>query len=220
MMDYQHLQKNQIKNLDYMGLINMLMNQISPEIRAVVLERLTEMNNQLLVGNQINIQTDLARSGMLNFRKKEMTELQHPSWDKLKNPSTNFAPVQFSSGSYENSFYQDQETRNMAANENLKSRNDFKSRENPIPLDLPINSNNYQNNQTNNLNHFGYSSKRNYQDIDLDDIINEITSKPNSGFKGNLTETLDVDNLDIKLSQIKKLHQKLLTEKRQKKREK
>lgn len=66
-MDYH------IKQLSYFELVDLLMAQISPETRALVLEQLIEINNQLLY-------QDLSRSSALNSRKKDISENQHPSF--------------------------------------------------------------------------------------------------------------------------------------------
>lgn len=70
-MNYQHM-SNQISNLDYLGLVNMLINPISPDVRAIVLARLVEMNNQLLMG---------MRSGMMNIKQNPQTN----QWEQQLN---------------------------------------------------------------------------------------------------------------------------------------
>ena len=45
-MNSQNLEH--IKNMDYWSLVNMLLTPITPEARNFILERLLEMNNQLL----------------------------------------------------------------------------------------------------------------------------------------------------------------------------
>lgn len=61
-MDYLYMNINQINNLDYWSLVNMLMVQITPETRKQILERLLEMNNQLIIGMNLQIQSDFSRS--------------------------------------------------------------------------------------------------------------------------------------------------------------
>ncbi len=113
-MDYQYMNTFQINTMDYWSLVYMLMNQSTPEIRKLVLERLTEMNNQLLG-------SDLSRLSTLNSRKKDTSEIPHPSLDfansqgknplpihipiNSTNPNTNFIPDrpnQYSTNSYQN----------------------------------------------------------------------------------------------------------------------
>lgn len=81
-MDFQY-----INNLDYWSLVNMLMNQITPEIRKQILNRLIKMNDQLLI--DINTQTDLSNSSVSTSRKDSL-EFQYPSIDNLdyKNQNT------------------------------------------------------------------------------------------------------------------------------------
>jgi len=76
---------NDISRMDYWNLINLLSTQLTPEIRRLVLERLTEINNQMIrlgssvSGSYVDIPTDLARSGFINSRKKDLNETQHPA---------------------------------------------------------------------------------------------------------------------------------------------
>lgn len=111
-MDCQYITSNQINILDYWSLVNMLMNQISPSIRKQILERLMYMNDQLinnqlmnnqLMNNQLmndmnlNLQTDmlsdLTRSTKMNSKKKDLSELQHPSLDSLNYKGQNPIPI-------------------------------------------------------------------------------------------------------------------------------
>ena len=84
---------NQIQYMDYPGLVQLLTTAISPETRAVVLTRLTQMNNQLLNQMQTQFQTqfqtqlDLSRPVSVNSRKKDATELQHPSMEQIPRQS-------------------------------------------------------------------------------------------------------------------------------------
>lgn len=91
-MDYNNIQYNQIKHMDYWGLVNTLTNQISPETRSMVLDKLVEMNNSLLTTSS-GVQMDLSRSTMLNSRKKDVTEIQHPSLDLFNNKGANPLPM-------------------------------------------------------------------------------------------------------------------------------
>lgn len=61
-MDYQYMYMNQIKTMDYWSLVNTLLTQITPQIRKCILDRLMEMNNQLMIAPSIipNLQVDLA----------------------------------------------------------------------------------------------------------------------------------------------------------------
>jgi hypothetical protein len=94
-MDYQHnINLTQIKYLDYMGLVSALSMPLQPETRAVILQRLTEMNDRVLRENQ-NLQTDLSRSSQLNSRKKDVQEVVHPSLDRYNNKGQNPIPINF-----------------------------------------------------------------------------------------------------------------------------
>ena len=159
--------------MDYWSLVNMLMNQITPETRAIILEKLTEMNNSLLSKNNIsgktiyerNLEMDLSRTSSMNARKKDLDEQIHPSLDIYRNNSVQ-----------------------------------HKILENPIPLNIPINSNNQYVND-----HYKYEKTNNYQQtdkqIDLDDIIHDI----------------DDDMLNEKLDRIKHLYQKIISDKKKRK---
>ncbi len=85
------------QNTDYWTLVNKLLTQITPETRKQILERLTEMNNQLLNTSFSMGPTDPARMGQINSRKKDVYEVQHPSLDpynyKGKNPLPIGTPV-------------------------------------------------------------------------------------------------------------------------------
>ena len=174
-MDYQYGSTNQINisNMDYWTLVNMLMNQITPDIRKQILDRLTEMNNQLLPTNRT--QPEISRTSILNSRKKDLNETQHPSLDLFNYSNQNPLPL-------------------------------F-----PIP-NIPINTNNSYNlnsYQMGTLPQMNTTMPLKYQlpnpkqtdEIDLDDILDEIHEK-------------EPDELDIKLANIKKLHSKIVTDKR------
>jgi hypothetical protein len=66
--------------VSYVDLVNMLLQNITPEYRAIILNKLVTYNNQLLAqANMSPIQIDPTRSSLLNARKKDVSELQHPS---------------------------------------------------------------------------------------------------------------------------------------------
>lgn len=184
-MDYQYTGLNQINTLDYWSLVNMLMTQITPEIRKQILVRLMEMNDQLMPNHQ-KIQPDLARASVLNSRKKDLTESQHPALDRLNYKGQNPVPIGIP----------------MNANNQYGANNQY----NPNPYQ--INSNNGIGSAP--MNNFStknqISRKDSNNEIDLDDIINDIHS--------------DQDNLDEKLSKIKTLHTKIITDKRRRRKEK
>ena len=184
-MDYQYINTNQISNMDYWSLANMLLTQINVETRKQILERLTEMNNQLIMGMGVQIQPDLARPSMLNSRKKDVSEVQHPAMDRLNYK----LPVQ-------------------------ESQHSMQRSSNPVPINIPINSTSSQFNMNNsyqmplnNYNQYSTSSqnKELQPEIDLDDIIDEITNES--------------DELDNKLAKIKQLHTKIIADKRRRRRE-
>ncbi|AYV85574.1 MAG: hypothetical protein Satyrvirus23_17 [Satyrvirus sp.] len=94
-MNHKYINSSQIANLDYPNLVNLLMNKISPYVRRCILERLNEINNQLIyemeIPQNINIPEnndyanmrgtpeDFSRIGMPSSRKKDLAELKHPS---------------------------------------------------------------------------------------------------------------------------------------------
>ncbi|AUV58274.1 hypothetical protein [Bandra megavirus] len=185
-MNYQYINNNannynQINNMDYLSLVNMLTLQINPENRKMILERLTEMNNQLLYKNDSNTMAeytnvDLSRSSQINSRKKDVQENLHPSMNYYNNKGIN-----------------------------------------PLPLNIPMNSAHQYNIEQPNTNYMNINHKssakinnKNYSDeIDLDSIINNFDDNDNIP-----------DALDIKLAKIKKLHTKIITDNKNKRKNK
>lgn len=185
-MDYQ------IKNSDYWTLVNMLMTQITPDIRKLILDRLTEMNDQLMLplinlnylGGQHqqlqNSQPDLSRINNNKSKKKDMIEIPHPSLSQLNYVGQN----QFS----------DPFIKSPLSNQSNQSNKSNQSGLNQSNL-----------NQSN-LNQSGLNPSNQFEkynaidEIDLDDIINDLHDEP--------------DNLDEKLEIIKTLHNKILADKR------
>lgn len=93
-MDYNYMSTAQINSLDYWSLVNILVYQITPEIRSKVLKRLVEMNDRLIInGNNsftnlpINISesqvnhTDPSRMTSFNSKKKDLSENKHMYMD-------------------------------------------------------------------------------------------------------------------------------------------
>lgn len=73
---------------DYQNLVRLLMGNISPTTRKIVLNKLIEINDRLLFNenhhplqNRWGFDDDITRFGIMSSRKKEMTEIQHPSFD-------------------------------------------------------------------------------------------------------------------------------------------
>ena len=147
-MDYQYMNTNQISNLDYWSLVNMLMIQITADTRKQILDRLTEMNNQLLIGMKPQIQPDLARSSMLNSRKKDVSEIQHPSLDRINPLPLNGIP--------------------MNNNNQFSMNNSYQIPQMMMPINNYSNTNKYITQQKNDSE----------CEIDIDDIINEIHNTP------------------------------------------
>lgn len=114
-MDYNYMSAAQINSLDYWSLANMLIYQITPEIRKQVLRRLTEMNDRLLMnGNSLtNSLTNLPinipesqithqdPSRMTNFssKKKDLPENKYPYMDTGYN---NPIPLSLPNNKYHN----------------------------------------------------------------------------------------------------------------------
>jgi hypothetical protein len=188
-MEYQHIQANQIKNLDYWSLLNILMNPISSETRATILEKLTEMNNQLLVGNSLHVQPDLARPSMLNSKRKSSSEASYATRYEMQNPLPLDMPVNTN-----NQFMQwkpPSESTNSWNAPQMFPQNWV----NPANPANPYNSTN--------------SNQKFYPEIDLDDIINDLNDDSDG----------DSDNLDKKLAKIKLLNDKIITDKRRRRKE-
>ena len=84
----------QINTMDYFSLVNMLMGQLTPQLRAKILEKLTDMNNQLLYG----------MAGVSSHRKKDAVELPHPALDQYNYRQPNPVPrdIPISGNRFEN----------------------------------------------------------------------------------------------------------------------
>src|SRR5579872_2652382 len=96
-MEYQSTQSQQINQMDYWSLTRMLMSQITPQVRSVILSRLTEMNNQLLLSNSSNnLSNNLSNNPLTGIqsssRKSDVTELLHPSQIYNQRPTSNYTP--------------------------------------------------------------------------------------------------------------------------------
>lgn len=192
----QDVNQNQIKYGDYWSLVNMLTQQISPITRKQILEKLMEMNNQLFMGQQTNIQMDLSRAGALNSRKKDVTELQHPAMDPRQFKGNNPVPVNFGNdySVSQNPYTMNPRDFNQLSQTQVSNYHDvLKNRQ--------INNNSFLQNKKD------YGSN----DLDIDDLINEIAHDEDSGSDNDLEE---------KLSRIKHLQSKIITERRRRKKEK
>lgn len=113
-MSYSQYNNNDIGNsILYMGypdLVKLLAKNITPEIRSLVLDRLTLMNNQILsqqpqqnnqqggyqpvsqsLDRNYSNQFDSFRPVTSNYRKKDVVELPHPSTDQYARGNTNYS---------------------------------------------------------------------------------------------------------------------------------
>lgn len=91
-MDYQNITPETVKYMDYLHLCKSLTGQLTPQQRAFVLAKLTEINNNILMGYQSNISNDIGRLGNLNSRKADMSEIRHPA---IVHNVSNPLPVDF-----------------------------------------------------------------------------------------------------------------------------
>ena len=91
-MSYNFSSYNDIGNMDYLSLVKMLMDQITVEKRKEILQRLTEMNNQLLMGYDQSYQSEPPRIGFSSSRKKDLSENMHPSFDQYSYKGQNPLP--------------------------------------------------------------------------------------------------------------------------------
>ncbi|QGR53802.1 hypothetical protein [Moumouvirus maliensis] len=143
-MNFQYINNNsinpgQLYNMDYLSLVNMLTLQLTPIDRKVILDRLVEMNDQLLYKKDMNI--DLSRNSQLNSRKKDIKENLHPSMDFYNYSKKNPLPLNIPSSSTSQSSI---ETRNVFYNPNPYGDNysglHKKSYSDEIDLDSIINN--------------------------------------------------------------------------------
>lgn len=84
------MNNEKIKNLGYWSLVNLLTTSITPETRKSILDRLTEMNDRLLLENS---PLDLTRGGYTNRKKKDIVENTHPSMDVFNYNGSNPLPL-------------------------------------------------------------------------------------------------------------------------------
>ena len=162
-MDYNYMSAAQINSLDYWPLVTMLGSQITPAIRKLVLKKLTEMNDRLILnGESQNIKQEMGRMAGINSRNKDISENQHPSLDY------NF---------------------NIA---------------NPMPIVLP--NNNYQSTMPIST-YSGIGHNRNIvqapKELTVDDIIDDM-----------IDDSPEQDELDKKLAKIKSSYDKIISDKR------
>ena len=187
-MNNQFTYINQINNMDYWSLVNMLMTQITPITRKYILDRLCEMNKQLL--SQSNNDQHI----LDNDRLTPLLPL--PPLPSI--PINSSVPISINT------------TPNMIYNQNSSN----------------------QGNQSNN-----YNSKLANQGVyDNDDYNSKIYSKTknstyteplqqynsksaNQGmYDDNNNNTTNMDNLDKKLQKIKLLREKIINDKKERRR--
>ncbi|AGF85491.1 hypothetical protein QJ854_gp291 [Moumouvirus goulette] len=140
-MNFQYINNNtmnhgQLYNMDYLSLVNMLTSQLTPIDRKAVLERLIEMNDQLLYKNDINL--DTSRNNQLSSRKKDIKENLHPSMDFYNHNKQNPIPLNIPSSSTSQTSI---ESRNMFCNPNIyNNQRVHKKTYDEIDLDSIINN--------------------------------------------------------------------------------
>ena len=139
-MDYHYVDSNTGSNnipiidADYWTLVNLLTTQITPQIRKQILSRLTDLNDQLILANAIQNQfhngqnsQDLSRSTVhptTNCRKKDVTELQHPSLDMFNYNGNNQYNTNIIGGHTNNNFLRNQDQSDIDLDEILADIHD------------------------------------------------------------------------------------------------
>lgn len=219
-----------VKNIGYIGLVKLLTVKISPESRKIILDRLTDINNELLYG-AIN----------LNMKQCEYENSfdDQNIFDIPNNMSYNYDHMQFDNGMNNTSSYYDNDlsrvpitnTRKVNPTENIHPSMDILNYKgpNPIPLNNPVNSkmnpkinskmnpkmNLYThpapcNNMQNNQSIYKLDRGNIVSGIDLDNKTNRIDKKTRNNFLDNKYEQRDSnDTLDEKLNRIKMLQNKI-----------
>ena len=203
-MDYHYINNNNnnnnniIANADYWTLVNLLTTQITPEIRKQILLRLTELNDQLILSSVIQNQLynsqnkqDLSRFPTMNCRKKDATELQHPSLDMFNYKGNN--PLPFS----------------MPLNSNTQFGPNIMGGYNGTPQ-IPQQPQSQSQSIPNIFSSSNNNFSRKQPNIDLDEILGDIYDSPES----------QPDSLDQELTRIKELYGKVVASKRRRRREK
>lgn len=155
---------------EYQRLVNMLANPMIPETRAMILLRLTEINNQLLMDKIKNVPCDFSRTAEISHRKSDINENTHPSLSRCQRFASNPIPIDFS----------------LSRSPDLSRSSDLSRLPNLSRPSL---------------------SDRGYRHQSILDPYH--TDSPHSG-----------TSLDDKLSIISNLYQKIIAEKKKKKREK
>lgn len=207
-MDYHYINNNNnnntiISNADYLTLVNLLTSQITPEIRKQILLRLTELNDQLILNNNIQNQfqtnqnkQDLSRFPTMNCRKKDVTELQHPSFDMFNYKGNN--PLPFSMPTNSNSQFGANMNMMTGYNTGTQMSTPMSPQMSPqIPQAIPnifsSSNNNFSTDQS---------------DFDLDEILGDIHDHESHA-----------DSLDQELDRIKELYGKVIASKRRRRRQ-
>lgn len=213
-MDYYTIgNSNQITNLDYLSLVNMLTTQITPETRSQILSRLTEINDQLILSSGIQSQQlDLSRCSSMNSRKKDATELQHPSMDiynyKGNNPIPFSIPIN-SSNQFSMNGMNGMNTANTMKNMHISGMPPMYNMQQMVQQTPQTIPNIFSG--SNSIHGPNYSNNHQFEqqtNIDLDEILGDIHNSP-----------AKPDSLDQELDRIKQLYNRIAAGKLQRRRD-
>jgi len=178
-------------NSEYVELVNALSKKITPEYRALILTRLTMINNQLLQDNPV----DIMRPFSSIPKRKDSNILHHPATSyneyqpqRLEVPIPLDIPI------------------------NVGNRRYSPTKDEGLPeVSLPLKTSGL-----NLKNNFNYQN----QTINIDDIIDDLVVKQEF-IRDDETRSLKTsgeNDMDSKLQHLNNLHKKLITEKRNRQR--
>ena len=189
---------NNQTSTNYLSLVQMLMNQITPQTRKKILQKLTDMNNALLE-EESKLHMDKNETHKLIRKNTTPIYQDHP---EIQHPSNLF--------NHYNIPRSQTETFSPPVNTRISQKFDF----NPESISPPVNTRNPQNNQFTKLpmdeggmNIFSDQFTRLKAPINANNILNDPRIR-------------NPDSIDIKLEKIKRLHSKIITERKSRRRDK
>ena len=228
-MDYNVYYDN--ANHSYHELVNMLLQNITPEYRSTVLNKLVSYNNQLMISQS---QYDPVRLGLLNSRKKDVNELQHPSmYNNTPHNNQNQMPIPLTLPVRASSSFPTQQNKSNVRDPalNISSQTNTSHNVRDPTLNISSQTNTSYNVRDPALNIGSRTKDKNTQymnpilqtktnnreyaqkEIDIDDIIDDFSRQERS-------DTLQEESLEAKLRKLDILHKKIITDKKQRRKNK
>lgn len=228
-MDYHYVNSNsntdQINMMDYWSLVNMLMTQITPDVRKKILERLVEMNNTLIMSLSLPIPTPISVPAQLS--------VSNPISPQVSVSGPHTSPVKHTIG-------QSPVTSQYISSSNLYQSLPSIPSSNMTNMSIISNKNSGLTNTSSNMANISQyilppkpkSKAQTTQQVPQSQSQSQsmrkacgIIGEPNVlSWEKDKVDKINVDeivgdDLDLKLANIKKLYTKIMTDKRRKKQE-